>query len=165
MNQPDILLLFKYDQWSTKKIFDAAANVTLEQFLAPASFPHGGLRGTLVHALFGTWVWRSRWEGTSPLERLNPEDFLTFDSLRTRWAEEEKLLMAFVENVTDETLNSKFSYKNLAGVPQERVLWQAMAHLINHGTQHKTEAAALLTDFGHSPGDIDLLGYLIEVGN
>ena len=164
MNQPDILLLYKYNQWSTKKILDAAAKVTQEQFLAPASFPHGGLRGTLVHALFGEWVWRTRWEGTSPMERLKPEDFPTFDSLRVRWAEEEKLLMAFVENVTDEKLNRKFSYQNLAGVPYERVLWQAMAHLVNHGTQHKTEAAALLTDFGHSPGDIDLLGYLIELG-
>src|SRR5215510_9909931 len=110
MNQPDILLLYKYNQWSTKKILNAAANVTQEQFLAPASFPHGGLRGTLVHALFGEWVWRSRWEGTSPMQRLNPEDFPTFDSFRVRWAEEEKLLMAFVENVTDERLNSKFSY-------------------------------------------------------
>ena len=164
MNQQDILLLYKYNQWSTKKILDAAANVTEEQFLAPASFPHGGLRGTLVHALFGEWVWRKRWEGTSPTQRLNPEEFPTFESLHVRWAEEEKLLMAFVENVTNERLNSKFSYKNLAEVPQERVLWQAMAHLVNHGTQHKTEAAALLTDFRYSPGDIDLLGYLMEIG-
>jgi uncharacterized damage-inducible protein DinB len=41
-------------------------------------------------------------------------------------------------------------------------LWQAMAHLVNHGTQHKTEAAAMLTDFGQSPGDIDMILYLIE---
>jgi uncharacterized damage-inducible protein DinB len=34
-----------------------------------------------------------------------------------------------------------------------------MAHLVNHGTQHKTEAAAILTGFGHSPGDIDLILY------
>jgi hypothetical protein len=31
-----------------------------------------------------------------------------------------------------------------------------------HGTQHKTEAAAILTGFGHSPGDIDLVVHMNE---
>ena len=162
MNKQDILLLYKYNQWTNKKILDATSMVTQEQFLAPASFPHGGLRGTLVHALFAEWIWRNRWEGTSPTVRLKPDDFPTFEALRTRWVEEEKLLMAFVENVTEERLNSKFSYKATDGTPHERILWHAMAHLVNHGTQHKTEAAAMLTDFGQSPGDIDMIFYFIE---
>ena len=162
MNKQDILLLYKYNQWTNKKILDATSMVTQEQFLAPASFPHGGLRGTLVHALFAEWIWRNRWEGTSPTVRLKPDDFPTFEALRTRWTEEEKLLMAFVENVTDERLNSKFSYKATNGTPYERILWHAMAHLVNHGTQHKTEAAAMLTDVGQSPGDIDMIFYFIE---
>lgn len=162
MNKQDILLLYKYNQWTNKKILDATSMVTQEQFLAPASFPHGGLRGTLVHALFAEWIWRNRWEGTSPTVRLKPDDFPTFEALRTRWTEEEKLLMAFVENVTEERLNSKFSYKATDGTPHERILWHAMAHLVNHGTQHKTEAAAMLTDFGQSPGDIDMIFYFIE---
>ena len=162
MNKQDILLLYKYNQWTNKKILGATSMVTQEQFLAPASFPHGGLRGTLVHALFAEWIWRNRWEGTSPTVRLKPDDFPTFEALRARWTEEEKLLMAFVENVTEERLNSKFSYKATDGTPHERILWHAMAHLVNHGTQHKTEAAAMLTDFGQSPGDIDMIFYFIE---
>ena len=162
MNKQDILLLYKYNQWSNAKILNTAAKVTQEQFLAPGSFPHGGLRGTLVHALFAEWIWRHRWEGTSPKTKLKPEDFPTFESLRISWAEEEKLLMAFVENLSDERLNSTFGYTSTEGTPHKRVLWQAMAHLVNHGTQHKTEAAAILTVFDHSPGDIDLIWYLIE---
>ncbi|MCC6500407.1 MAG: DinB family protein [Anaerolineales bacterium] len=162
MNQQDIALLYKYNQWSTAKILKAASGLTEEQFLAPAPFPHGGLRGTLVHALFAEWIWRRRWEGTSPKQRFKPEDFPTFDSLRTRWLEEEKLLMIFVENLTDERLTDAFDYTSTEGTPHRRVLWQAMAHVVNHGTQHKTEAAALLTGYGRSPGDIDLIWYLIE---
>ena len=162
MNKADILLLYQYNQWTTKKILDAASKVTPEQFLAPGSFTHDGLRGTLVHALFSEWIWRNRWEGTSPTVRLKPDDFPSIEALRTRWEEEEKLLMTFVENVSEERLNSKFSYKATDGTPHERILWQAMAHLVNHGTQHKTEAAAMLTGFGQSPGDIDMILYLIE---
>ena len=160
MNKQDILIFYKYNQWANAKILNAAADVTPEQFVAPASFPHGGLRGTLVHALFAEWIWRKRWEGTSPTDRLKPQDFPTVEALRTRWLEEEKQLMDFVEGMTEERLNGTFSYTNTSGQPFTRVLWQAMAHLVNHGTQHRTEAAAILTDLAHSPGDIDLISFL-----
>ena len=162
MNKQDILILYQYNQWANAKILNAATNVSVEGYLAPASFPHGGLRGTLVHALFAEWIWRNRWEGTSPTKRLRHEDFPTFESLCTRWAEEEKALMSFVDSLTDEMLESKFSYTTTEGKPHQRILWQAMAHLVNHGTQHRTEAAAILTDVGHSPGDIDMIYFLIE---
>ena len=162
MNKQDMLFLYKYNQWSTAKILGAATGLTQDQFLAPADFPHGGLRGTLVHALFAEWIWRNRWEGTSPTHRLKPEDFPTFESLHARWLEEEKLLLAFVENLTDEKLQSSFNYLSTEGKPNTRILWQAMAHMVNHSTQHKTEAAAILTGFGHSPGDIDMIWFAAE---
>ena len=160
MNKQDILLLYKYNQWANALILNAAANVTHEEYLAPASFPYGGLRGTLVHTLFAEWIWRQRWEGSSPTKRFKPEDFPTFQALRARWAEEEQALMLFVEGLTDEKLESKFNYNSTDGEPHERILWQVMAHMVNHGTQHRAEAAAILTDLGHSPGDIDLLGFI-----
>ena len=160
MNKHDILTLYQYNQWTNAKILNTAAQVTKEQYLAMASFPHGGLRGTLVHALFAEWIWRNRWEGTSPTYRLNPEDFPTFESLHGRWLDEEKQLMVFAASITDEKLNDTFTYTNTAGKPCTKILWQAMVHLVNHGTQHRTEAAAILTDLGHSPGDIDLIYFL-----
>ena len=37
--------------------------------------------------------------------------------------------------------------------------WQALAHVVNHGTQHRSEAAALLTAAGRSPGELDMIVY------
>jgi uncharacterized damage-inducible protein DinB len=162
MNKQDILLLYQYNQWATARILDTAAKLTQEQYLAQASFPHGGLQGTLVHALSAEWLWRTRWEGSSPTSLLKKEEFPTFASLRERWSEEEKKLMEFVETISEERLNNTFDYTNTLGKPFTRVLWQVMAHVVNHGTQHRSEAAAMLTDLGHSPGDLDLISYLIE---
>ena len=162
MNKQDILTLYKYNQWANAKILNATANVTQEQFLANASFPHGGLRSTLTHILFAQWIWRNRWQGNSPTFLIKPDEFPTFEAFRIRWAEEEKILMDFVDTLTDEKLNSILSYKNTKGVPHEQILWKMMAHVVNHGTQHRAEAAALLTDFGSSPGDVDMIYFLDE---
>jgi uncharacterized damage-inducible protein DinB len=162
MNKQDILALYKYNQWANHKILNAAANVSQEQFLADSSYPHGGLRGTLVHALFAEWIWRNRWQGNSPTSRFKPDEFPTFETLRERWMAEEKQLMDFVENLTDEQLKDPFQYRNTKGVPFEQILWKAMAHVVNHGTQHRAEAAAMLTDFGCSPGDVDMIYFFDE---
>ena len=160
MNKQDILTLYKYNQWSNEKILNAAANVSQEQFLADASYPHGGLRGTLTHTLFAEWIWRNRWQGKSPTFRIQPEEFPTFEALRTRWMDEEKSLMEFVHSLTDEKLNQVIQYKNTKGLPFEQMFWKMMAHVVNHGTQHRAEAAALLTEFGCSPGDVDMIYFL-----
>jgi uncharacterized damage-inducible protein DinB len=166
MNKQDILILYQYNAWSNAKLLHAASDITREQFLAPTPFPHGSLQGTLIHALFGEWLWRQRWEATAPpfTFRFKPEEFPTVESLRARWADEEARLMNFVANVTEERLYSKFKYTSTEGYPYERMVWETMVHLVNHGTQHKTEAAAILTSLGHSPGDIDLIVYLNEAG-
>ncbi len=45
------------------------------------------------------------------------------------------------------------------GVP----VWQMLVHVVNHGTQHRSESAALLTAEGRSPGDLDLIEYAEEL--
>jgi hypothetical protein len=43
-----------------------------------------------------------------------------------------------------------------------RPLWQCLAHVVNHGTQHRSEAAMVLTHWGQSPGELDLIYYPAE---
>jgi uncharacterized damage-inducible protein DinB len=157
MNKQAIHMLYQYNRWANARILGAAAKIGEAQFLAPGEFGHGGLRGTLVHTLFAEWIWRLRWQGSPPNVRWKPEDFPTFASLKTRWLEEEIKLMEFVDGLTEERLKAEFDYISTEGQAHRRVVWEALAHLVNHGTQHRSEAAAMLTAMGHSPGDIDLI--------
>lgn len=163
MNKQELLTLFDYNYWANELILRAAAKVSPAEFVAPHSFSHGGLRGILVHAMSAEWVWRTRFqERVYPTALLSEADFPTFADLRARWQQEEAAMRTYVASLSDEQINSPIFYKSTNGAPYEDLLWQLLFHVINHGTQHRSEAAALLTDFGHSPGNIDLIIYMRE---
>jgi uncharacterized damage-inducible protein DinB len=43
-----------------------------------------------------------------------------------------------------------------------RLRWHLLYHVFSHGIQHRSEAAAMLTDYGQSPGNIDFTIFLSE---
>lgn len=154
--------LYDYNYWATERILRAADKVSDAQFVAPARYSWGGLRGTLVHTMGAEWIWRSRWQGVSPTASLRVDDYPTVAALRARWREEETQVREFLASLTEADLTRVVSYSRISGGTSKQVLWQLMAHVVNHGTQHRAEAAVMLTDLSHSPGDIDLVVFARE---
>ena len=162
MNIQDINIIYEYNYWANKKILAASKNVSDEQFTAPASFPYSGLHGTLLHILDAEWGWRGLFENQSFQPDLNPADFPTLQSFEVRWREEEIAMRAYLAALRDEDIENHLRYTTDTGIERDRILWHCLLHVVNHGTQHRSEAAALLTDFGSSPGDLDFTVFLNE---
>jgi len=163
MNIQDIHLLYDYNYWANKKILAASAGVSHEQFTAPASFPYGGLRGTLVHTLDAERGWCRLFERQPFGADLNPEDFPSLQSVEQRWREEEAAMRVYLVGLRDADMERHLRYNTTdTGIQRDRILWHCLVHVVNHGTQHRSEAAALLTDYGQSPGDLDFTVFLNE---
>lgn len=165
MNIQDIKFIYNYNYWANGKILAACATVTQEQFLAPAEFPFGGLRGTLLHVVDAEYGWRGFFEGSTFSEDLNVEDFPTFPSLEKKFHDEEQAMRAYLNRLTDADMTRHTKFTNDEGVLRDRILWHCLLHVVNHGTQHRSEAAALLTSYNASPGDLDFTLFLNETGN
>jgi uncharacterized damage-inducible protein DinB len=58
-----------------------------------------------------------------------------------------------VRSLDDASLAEPLSLGDKVSVPR----WLIVAHVVNHGTQHRSELARFFTDRGHSPGELDLL--------
>ncbi len=162
MNIQNIYLMYEYNYWANGKILAAAAKVTEEQFLAPAEFPYGSLRGTLVHIIDAEYGWRGLFEENKFGEEIKVEDFPDLRSVTERFQMEEQALRAYLNGLTDEDMTSHKKYIADNGEPRDRILWHCLYHVVNHGTQHRSEAAAMLTSFDASPGDLDFTVFLNE---
>ncbi len=162
MNREYIQTLYDYNYWANTRILLQAEKLDAGQLAAKTSQGMLSVQATLVHLLSAEWVWLMRWNGVSPDAMMRPDEMATLAILRARWREEENKMRAYIAQFAPDTLASVIAYKNTRGESFAYPLWQMMAHVVNHGTQHRAEAAAMLTEFGHSPGDMDFGLYLRE---
>ena len=161
MNTAYFRLLFAYNAVVNAQVLRAASNVGDVQLRATLpGLSQGSIFGALVHVLGTEEVWLSRWLGTSPTSMLAPEDVQSFEVLGERWGEHAARLDAFVAELTDEVCAAEVRYTNTTGHAFANPLWEMMAHVVNHGTQFRGEAAVGLTALGHSPGNLDLMAFL-----
>jgi uncharacterized damage-inducible protein DinB len=92
----------------------------------------------------------------------DPTEFPDVPALRTRWDEVEAATSQYVATLREPDLARVVSYVNFQGETWAYPLWQQLLHQVNHSTQHRSEAALLLSRLGHSPGWLDLLVYVDE---
>ena len=154
MQLADVRFLYDYDRWATRRILAAAADVDLATWAAPNAIGDRGLGGILVHHLGAHQRWRHGLSGSDDSPRPERGDLPTPALLAEWWEDEWNALDAWLATIVDAWLDTTDE-----GIP----FWAMLAHVANHGTQHRAEAAALLTSAGRSPGDLDMIVYSEEL--
>jgi uncharacterized damage-inducible protein DinB len=152
MRADEIRFLFGYDRWATQRVLDALDDVDPTVWGRTGVVGERGLGSILVHHLGSSQRWRDLFEGrpTDESHKLELQPLPTVDELRARWEAEWASVDTWLQMLTDGDIA-----KLDEGVP----VWELMVHVVNHGTQHRSEAAALLTAEGRSPGELDLMDF------
>jgi uncharacterized damage-inducible protein DinB len=161
MNKTDLLFLSDYSQWATGKLLEAAAKLPPEKFAAPHRTTYGSLRGILVHILVSHQVWLGRCrDGQMPAAFPAQEEFPDIATFAQCLQAAQSEVRTYLAGLDEQDLLRQVRYTTAKGITYENTLWHIFAHLFNHATQHRSEAAEVLTEYGCSPGDLDLIWYL-----
>ena len=153
MTGDDIRDLFAYERWATERLLAVLPGIDEQTWSATNVVDERGLGGILVHHLGAYQRW---WHGLAehpgeyrPERRPLPTPEELIEAWRAEWPTADAWLA---------TVDEAFLGRDDEGVRFDRML----QHVVNHGTQHRAEAAALITQAGRSPGDLDMIVWLEE---
>ena len=152
--------LFEHNWWANRRVVATAAGLPSDAWQDGDTVAGVGLRATLVHTYRAEVIWRLRLTAQDPTEarKIAPEQFETVDNLANAWAEEEETWRNWLEGLSPEGFEAIYEppapYK-------PKPIRPYLLHVVLHGAQHRAEAALLLTEAGHSPGELDFLEYMV----
>ena len=149
---------FDFDFDETRRLLELARRLSKERFLAGNSHNSRGLQAIFAHILGADRFWRGVFTGSTEMTE-EEVDETSLDGL-IAWTESEQAKWReYMAELDDGKLVARFE-GDLPFGNFSFTIGQAMQHVIFHGLQHHTEIAQLLTEAGHSPGDVDYFDYI-----
>lgn len=150
-------LLMAYDAWATERVLRAMDGVSDAERTRPRGVAAEGLQGTLAHMLGAQHAWMRRCGVRTP-----EADVSSWGGIVAGFAETGAALRAWVAGMDDGDAARVIDFTDRQGAPHSLPQHAIVAHLANHGTQHRAEIGFELGAMGASPGDLDFVFFLYD---
>jgi uncharacterized damage-inducible protein DinB len=144
-------MLFAYNSWANGQVLERAGKVREEDYFKPLpGLSFDTLHATLAHIFVAEVVWLGRWQGrpatgyladARQMDRIVESEVPNLADLIARWGIVEMERWEYLAWLTDEDLERPLTYETVDGTQYSQPLAEQMAHVINHGTQFRSEAA------------------------
>src|ERR671911_285158 len=145
MDSDSLLVLVRYHGWANDRLLRTAAGLTDEELHRPATHDRGGAFETIRHLVDVDWSWREFCVGNDVGETYVWDHGFTLEDLSALHAfclEEDVRLRTFVESLDDQALADPWG----TDAHFTRPRWLVVAHIVSHGTQHRSELARYFTE-------------------
>jgi uncharacterized damage-inducible protein DinB len=159
MNADAFRHFYNYHFAANRKIWDRyVAPLSEERFTQKVDYSYGSVQDQIVHIISCDDTWFSGLRGIEVPEPLNPADFETREAIRAHWDKVEQTMHAYLSNLRDDMLFEK----PLEGEDKDLIVWQVLLHVVNHGTDHRSQILRLLNDQGVDTEYQDYIFYVYE---
>ncbi len=157
----NLLAFVRFHAWANDRILTTAAEVSEGDLRRPDTLDRGSAFDTIRHLVDVDWSWREFCGGNDIGASYVWDHGFALDDLPALHAfclEEDGRFRDYVASLDARALDEPLV---MSEDPDDRIpRWLILVHVVNHGTQHRSEIGHYLTRCGHSPGDLDLLDAL-----
>lgn len=164
MDPTTLKQLFNYDAWANQRIFNTLATLSEDELDRPmGTVGLGTIRETAAHIVAAQDIWYTRWTGHNPTAIKTAKDY--HGSLDQLIAEATRLhgaITSLLDQLTSSDLLSTWSYTSTEGKIYSTQLWCQMLHLVNHGTDHRSQLCSMVSMLGKPAPVLDMIVYFRE---
>lgn len=171
-------LLARYNSWINQRLYEACEGLTDEGRKLERGAFFGSIHRTLNHLVVTDQVWLRRFLQSGAdngihfaaldgglieipeAYRLDMVQFEDWADLKAKRVQLDAAIERWLAKMPGSYLESTMRYGNSRGVQREHPAWQAMTHLFNHQTHHRSQAITLLTQAGIDIGVTDMLALM-----
>lgn len=164
MTADEARLLYAYNRWANERVLQAVAALSDDQLQRDLGSSFRSVWQTLVHVVWGEWLWLGRWLEWAQGPGSDPRGCRDLERLRERWMTLMDQQHSFLGHLTDPRLQRSLTYENPPGVAWTYPLGQMLQHVVNHSTYHRGQVATMLRQSGVAVLPTDFLVYIDELG-
>ena len=154
MNHPFLDTLFAYDRWATRAILEVCVELTQEEFERPLHIGPGSLERTLTHLVSALFFFVDRLERRVPRPRLEKDGRTKTAAELLEWftQADREFNAAIARTIDTHALTDILNWTSTDEGeidPEDQVPYAlALAQMIDHGIQHRTQATDMLELLG-----------------
>lgn len=161
MIKQTVQMMVDYHYWSHRRVWDYILRLSDEQFTQALSYSVGSIHEQVVHSMGAEHVWLTRLQGHGE-PMLQVADYPTRDAIRTRWDQLETDFKAYLASLSDADFERVVTFTTSRGETFQHTVAEIVLHVVNHGTDHRSQTLAMMYTLGAETTWHDLIGYLRE---
>lgn len=154
--------LFTYHQWAWRHVFARLEQVDEAEYKREQPFFWRSMHGMVTHGLAADFVWLRRCQGHSPSQLPRSKDFANLaeivEQLNGVWRDWEALLQSY----NNEDYGRVIAYRTTDGHEKQALLGDIVQHMVNHGTEHRSQLTPHLYQLGYPTPELDYIYFCLE---
>ena len=161
MNSDAIRHFYAYHFTINRQIWDdCIMQLSQEQFTQPINYSIGSIRNHVIHMINVDEAWFCGLRGEAEPQFLDVEQVDDRAVIRAHWDRVEQDMRDYLATLTDDRLDSKPFADGDEEEDIDLLLWQVLLHVVNHGTDHRSQLLRLLHDAGVKTPPQDYVRYI-----
>ncbi len=151
-------MMADYHLWACQRLHQCLEPLSEDEYRRECGLFFKSVHGTLNHLLLGDRVWHGRLVGELvSISGLGQEMLSSRQALAGAMSAQAGVWIDYVAQLPYTRFHDPLTYRSASGQEYTLPVAQLLGHVFNHGTHHRGQISAVMTQLGYPCPEMDLI--------